>query len=305
MLMRILFISLFSSSVLSILVFIFSLLASTPAIALDKIKVNKGQSEIDIRTGYTYDILNKALAIGVDKFGPYEIEVAGFSIPNHQTLKELTRGEFINVAMALSTDEWEQNSIPIRIPLRRGIFSYRLLAINKSNSEAFNNINNLEQLKQLTIGLRKSWRTRETFEVLGFTISDAYSYDSIFAMLDKNRFDYIPRGIHEIYDEIEIRKASFPNLAVEPRLALHIPAPFYMFVSKTTPKIAERLSWGLEELVKQGILKDTFEQYYGGYIKDADLENRTIIHLGNPVLPSKTPLERKELWHSFSIPEDQ
>jgi hypothetical protein len=92
---------------------------------------------------------------------------------------------------------------------------------------------------------------------------------------------------------------------VEPRLALYIPAPFYMFVSKTTPKIAERLSWGLEELVKQGILKDTFEQYYGEYIKDANLENRTIIHLGNPVLPSKTPLERKELWHSFSIPEDQ
>jgi hypothetical protein len=303
--MRVLLISLFSSSVLSILVFIFSLLASTPAIALDKIKVNKGQSEIDIRTGYTYDILNKALAIGVDKFGPYEIEVAGFSIPNHQTLKELTRGEFINVAMALSTDEWEQNSIPLRIPLRRGIFSYRLLAINKSNSEAFNNINTPEQLKQLTIGLRKSWRTRETFDALGFTISDAYSYDSIFAMLDKNRFDYIPRGIHEIYDEIEIRKASFPNLAVEPRLALHIPAPFYMFVSKTTPQIAERLSWGLEELVKQGILKDTFEQYYGEHIKKADLENRTIIHLGNPVLPSKTPLERKELWHSFSIPEDQ
>jgi hypothetical protein len=171
------------------IILLFSLLASSSVLALDKIKVNKGQSEIDIRTRYTYNILNKALSIGRNKFGPYKIEIAGFSIPNHQTLKELTKGEFINVAMALSTEEWEENSIPIRIPLRRGIFSYRLLAINKSNSDVFNNINTLEQLKQLTIGLRKSWRTRETFDALGFTISDAYSYDSIFAMLDKNRID--------------------------------------------------------------------------------------------------------------------
>jgi len=205
------FINLHISSFVYSIILLFSLFASSSVLALDKIKVNKGQSEIDIRTKYTYNILNKALSIGRNKFGPYKIETAGFSIPNHQTLKELTKGEFINVAMALSTEEWEENSIPIRIPLRRGIFSYRLLAINKSNSEVFNNINTLEQLKKLTIGLRKSWRTRDTFVTLGFTISDAYSYDSIFAMLDKNRFDYIPRGIHEIYDEIEIRKDSFPN----------------------------------------------------------------------------------------------
>jgi hypothetical protein len=295
------FINLHISSFVYSIILLFSLFASSSVLALDKIKVNKGQSEIDIRTKYTYNILNKALSIGRNKFGPYKIETAGFSIPNHQTLKELTKGEFINVAMALSTEEWEENSIPIRIPLRRGIFSYRLLAINKSNSEVFNNINTLEQLKKLTIGLRKSWRTRDTFVTLGFTISDAYSYDSIFAMLDKNRFDYIPRGIHEIYDEIEIRKDSFPNLAVEPRLALYIPSPFYMFVSKTTPKIAQRLQWGLEELVKKGILQKTFEQYYGKSIKKADLKNRTIINVGNPVLPSKTPLEREELWYSFSV----
>jgi len=280
------------------------ILLPNPAVALDIIKINKGQSEIDVRTKYTYSVLNKALAISKPKFGDFKIQVTGFSIPNHQTLKELSKGEFINVAMAITTDEWEQENTPIRIPLRRGIFSYRLLAINKSKLDLFQNINNLEQLKKLTVGVRKSWALRKTLLALDFNISEAYSYDSIFAMLDKNRFDYIPRGIHEIYDEIDIRKEELPNLMVEPRLALYIPSPFYIFVSKTSPRIARRLQWGLEALVKQGILKETFEQHYAEHIQHADLANRTIINVGNPLLPSTTPLERKELWHTFSLEKE-
>jgi hypothetical protein len=285
-------------------VVIFLFLLTKTVTASDIIKINKGQSEIDVRTKYTYTILSKALEISEEKFGSFEIQVTGFAIPNHQALKELIKGEFINVAMAITTDEWEANNIPIRIPIRRGIFSYRLLAINESKVETFKDIKSADQLKQLIVGVRKSWALRKTLLSLDFTVSDAYSYDSIFAMLEKNRFDYIPRGIHEIYEEIAIRKKTLPHLTIEPHLALYIPSPFYIFVSKTTPKIAERLEWGLEELVKQGILKDTFEQYYGEYIKQADLANRTIINLGNPLLPSATPLDREELWHSFSVQKE-
>ncbi len=280
---------------------LFFFFISSSSHASDIIKINRGQSEKDIRTNYTYTVLNKALIASIPKYGAFGIEVTGFEVPNHQTLKELVKGEFINVAMALTTDEWEEKSTPIRIPIRRGIFSYRLLAINTAKAEVFNNIHTLEQLKTLTVGVRKSWTTRKVLTKLGFEVADAYSYDSIFAMLDKNRFDYIPRGIHEIYDELEIRKVDLPHLMVEPRLALYIPSPFYMFVSKSTPQIAARLELGLEKMVEDGSLQSLFEQYYGAYIEKADLENRTIIHLGNPLLPSKTPLERKELWHSFSV----
>lgn len=279
----------------------FFILQPKPVAAIEIIKINKGQSEIDTRTKYTYSILNKALEIGKPKFGDFKIQVTGFAIPNHQTLKELSKGEFINVAMAITTDEWERENTAIRVPIRRGIFSYRLLAINKSNLATFKKITTLEQLKKLTVGVRKSWALRKTLLALRFNMSDAYSYDSIFAMLDKNRFDYIPRGIHEIYDEIDIRKETLRNLMVEPKLALYIPSPFYIFVSRSTPQIAIRLQWGLEELVKQGILKETFEAHYGEYIKKADLTNRTIINVGNPLLPSTTPLKRKELWHSFAV----
>ncbi|MDU0112424.1 hypothetical protein RT723_05295 [Psychrosphaera aquimarina] len=124
--------------------------------ASDIIKINRGQSDKDIRTNYTYTVLNKALIASIPKFGAFGIEVTGFEVPNHQTLKELVKGEFINVAMALTTDEWEEKSTPIRIPIRRGIFSYRLLAINKSKAEVFNNINNLQQLKNSPLGFVKA-----------------------------------------------------------------------------------------------------------------------------------------------------
>jgi ABC-type amino acid transport substrate-binding protein len=269
------------------------------AFGKDLIKLSLGFSTHDVRNKYILDILSNALELSKDKFGEFEIQIQDVSIPNQREAFIIAQGEFLNVAMALTTAEWEKNTIPIYIPLRRGLLNYRLLAINKVDLEKFNNITNLEQLKKLYAGLRRDWATRKVLNHLKFNIVDTYSYDTLFEMLSKGRFDYTVRGIYEINDEIKSRKDKFDNIIVAPTLALYIPAPVYFFVSPKFPQIAKRLQFGLERMVENGVLEDIFNETYFHYVKEADLKSRTIINIGNPLLSEKTPFERKELWFDF------
>lgn len=267
--------------------------------AKDVLRINKGRSVKDIRSQYSLDILHKAMEITEPEFGAYEFKVVTRGIPAIRIRQMITEGSVINIAMAVSTPEWEKAAVPIRIPIRRGILNYRLLMVHKDKVDDFANIKTIEQLKTLSVGLRRHWATWQTMDTLGYDIVNAYSYEAIFAMLNKGRFDYIPRGIHEIYDEINIRKNILPNLVVEPNLALYIPAPFYVFVSPNEPRLIKRFELGLNRLAKQGTLEAMLNTYYAEFLERADLKDRLILKVGNPHLPDETPFERKELWMSW------
>ena len=285
----------------TILILILSLLFILPSIihAKDIIKINKGRSVKDLRSQYNFDILHKAMQLTEPEFGEYEIKIVIRGIPSIRLRKMISKGDVINTAMVVTTPEWEKAAVPIRVPLRRGILNYRLLLINKNSLEDFSKIKTIEQLKQKTVGLRRHWSTWQTMTNLGYNVVNAFSYEAIFAMLDKGRFDYIPRGVHEIYDEISMRKNDLKNLMVEPNLALYIPAPFYVFISPHETRLIKRFQLGLNRMVEQGILKEMLNKHYAKFIKRADLKNKLILNVGNPDLPSETPLKRKELWMSW------
>lgn len=271
---------------------------------IDIIKLNSGHAASDQRHLYNWEVIEAALVASQNKYGAHKIKITGSAIPNHQRLKALVQGRFLNVAMHLTNQEWEDTAIPIRVPIRRGIFSYRLLMINKDKEQTFKSISTVEHLKYMRVGVRKSWTTRIILEHLNFNIVDAYSYDAVFGMLDKGRFDYVPRGINEIFGELEYRKSELTNIMIEPDIALYIPSPYYIFVSPKTPRLAARLEYGLNEMIKSGQLQDIFFKHYGDFIKQAQIHNKRIIQIGNPVLPKETPLENKSLWYDFNVPKN-
>lgn len=263
---------------------------------LDVIKISQGQSKKDLRTKYTYEVLQTALELTIPEYGPYEIEIVGSGKPNQRALKLLVSGQVINVALAITRPEWEEKTIPIRIPVRMGLLNYRLLAVHKDNLDKFKGVETVEDLKPLRVGLRLSWATSDIMIAQEYNVVNSYTYDSIFAMLHKGRFDYIPRGLHEVYGELEVRKQDMPNLVVEPNLALYIPAPYYVFVSKSNPLIAERMKAGLELMVEQGVFRQMIDKHYGEYLERADLKSRKIINVGNIFLPESAPLDVEKYW---------
>jgi tetratricopeptide (TPR) repeat protein len=267
----------------------------------DIIKITISDSALDVRPKYTLAVLEKALELSSESYGLYELRIINEHLSNNAKRWELYDGNYINLTMAMSSPDWEYLTLPVRIPLRRGIGSYRLLAINKQSLQRFSKITTVRELKSLTVGLQKEWIMNEYFEEEGFEIVESSTYDGVFRMLNKNRFDFTPRGIHEGYDELFLREDELKNLVLEPHLALHIPQPYYIFVSPKFPRIAERVEFGLEKMIAEGILQKMFNEHFSEFIKKANLSNRTIIHLGNKYLTKQTPLERKELWLRFDF----
>ena len=272
--------------------------------AADDIRIKYGSSSLDLRGQYIENLMVHALRISREKYGPFTINRLKDEIPSHGVLQALEKGDLINVSVAMTSEDWENKVIPIRIPVRRGIFKYRLVLIHKDNSEQYKTFTSVKQLKELPVGLKRGWTTRSILETLDFNIVEADSYDMVFEMLHQKRFSYTIRGVHEAYEELRLRKRFFDDLVVEPNLLLHMPAPSYFFVSPHYPKIAERLKYGLEHMVDSGELKQLFEKAFSKHINIPDLRNRRIIEVGNPLLPEKTPLDRKELWFDFNLADN-
>jgi len=277
---------------------------SFQVVAADILRIKDRSSSLDLRGQYIDNLLIRALRLSQEKYGPFTIDRLKADYPSHGVLQLLENGDLINVSVAMTSDEWENKAIPIRIPLRRGIFKYRLLMVHKDNLDQFKDITHVDQLKKLAVGLKRGWTIRTILDTLDFNIVDVDSYDLIFEMLHQKHFAYTIRGIHEIYEELKLRKRFFNDLVIEPNILLHLPAPSYFFVSPQYPKIAERIEYGLETMVASGELQQLFEEAFSKYIDILDLTNRRVIEVGNPLLPEKTPLDRKELWFDFNLADN-
>ena len=101
-------------------------------------------------------------------------------------------------------------------------------------------------------------------------------------MLKWARFDYIPRAVYEIYDELERRQPDLKSLVVEPTLALYLPMSTYIHISPQEPCIARRIEVGLRKLIANGEIKTILDKYYAEDISRANLKNRRIIKISNP-----------------------
>ncbi|GAB5380191.1 MAG: transporter substrate-binding domain-containing protein [Aliiglaciecola sp.] len=272
-----------------------------PEAAADDIRIKYGSSSLDLRGRYIENLMVRALRISQKKYGPFSINRLDVELPSHRVLQALEEGKLINVSVAMTSSEWENKAIPIRIPVRRGIFKYRVLLVHKDNLKQFQSVTTVKQLKEMSVGLKRGWTIRTMLETLDFNIVEVDSYDMIFEMLHGKGFDYTIRGIHEAYEEIRLRRRFYDDLTVEPNILLHMPAPSYFFVSPKYPRIAERLKYGLEKMVESGELKQLFEQTFFKYIDMLDLKNRRVIEVGNPLLPENTPLDRNELWFDYNL----
>ena len=80
-----------------------------------------------------------------------------------------------------------------------------------------------------------------------------WDYEGLFKMLMSNRFDAFPRGVNEIFKELEVRKEEIPDLAVEESICLYYPLPRFFYTAKGNTLLAERVTKGLEKMIDSGV----------------------------------------------------
>lgn len=202
----------------------------------------------------------------------------------------------LDVVWYATTNELEEKLLPIRICIYRGLLGQRVLMIKKGTQQKFEGIKTLDDLKKVSMGQGRFWADASVLAANQLNVVKVLKYEGLFHMLDGDRFDAFPRGVHEPWSEMK----RYPHLAldVEQNLLLSYVNPFYFFVNKSNTKLASDIETGLRMALEDGSFNEYFlnDQTVRDVVENANLKNRINIALDNPSLPPKTPIHDKSLW---------
>ena len=256
------------------------------------------ESTLDVRYVYHWEILRTALEKTTPKWGPYRMVRSAFMTERRQAL-ELKDATGKLTVMYLSTiPDFEQNLIPIRIPVDKNLGGYSVFLIRKDEERRFEAVRSAEDLRRITFGLGLGWIDVDILRAAGLTVVTGSSYDGLFEMLARKRFDVLLRAAVEVIDEYDQRKKLLPELRIEPHLILYYPLPMYFWFSKTEDgkRLAARAEEGMRMMIADGTYDRIFDKYQRRKIESLHLKRRTIIRIGNPFLGPDVPFADKRLW---------
>lgn len=242
------------------------------------------------RSEYVLELLKLALSYSEYSF---ELKGSGGHFPTPRNFTFLKKQQEINLLWTSTSIERERDFLAIRIPILKGLLGLRLplvLAKNKNNL----NINSLAQLQQYSAGQMLSWVDSKVLKFNNIQVTGSPNYPALFKMLSAERFDYFPRAVTEVWQEIE-NNSDLP-LAVADNFAIHYPSAMYFFVNKANHFLHDEIESGLNKAIADGEFDKLFNQFHQQYLKKSNIDKRHIIELKNPYMPKDTPLERKELW---------
>ncbi|WP_028533944.1 transporter substrate-binding domain-containing protein [Paludibacterium yongneupense] len=206
----------------------------------------------------------------------------------------------MTVMWAGTKPEYEQELIPVRIPIEKGMLGYRIFIIRKGDQPKFDQVKSLEDLKKLRAGQGRFWGDTAVLKAANLPVVTPVKYPNLFPMLEGGRFDYFPRAVHEPWSEVEQHKAL--NLEVEKHILLVYPFAMYFFVSKDKPQLAEAIRSGFETAIKDGSYDKLFygNPLVANALAQSRLKDRLVIRIPNPYMSAQTPTNRPELWLNIS-----
>jgi len=248
----------------------------------------------DDRNRYPVKVLELALKkAGVE----FELQPSKSQMAQSRALMQMAQGVDIDVVWTMTSKEREENYLPIRIPLEKGLLGWRIFLIQSNSAAKFASVKTLDDLKKLQAGQGHDWPDTEILRANGLKVQASPNYDGIFKMLEAGRIDYFPRSALEIWGEIKSHAKM--GLEIEKTVVLQYPTAEYFFVNKHNTKLAELIESGLQLALKDGSFDKLFMEEYGDFLKSANLKGRTRFLINNPLLPAQTPLNDKKLWLDF------
>jgi len=253
--------------------------------------------EIELIKNYNLALLRLGLEKTVETHGEFEIVVENNSgYAQRDALRFLKEKKELYAVPTMTDDIRERIFIPVRIPLYKGLFGIRMMIANKSAMQEINLIENEDQLKSEILTQGSEWPDTQILKANGFKILEyVQKEDMINAIVNKKAVGY-PRSIAEIFEEIELNRDK--PLSVFSSMYLYYPTAIYFFVQRTPAgkNLSERLETGLNKAIEDGSFDIVFNTYMGSMIEKADLKNKKMIRLSNPILPQQTPVKEKKYW---------
>jgi len=266
-----------------------SVLTASCALA-DVLLFPRPESLDDERGDYAFQLLQLALV----KAGSAEqVAMTPHYMQQNRSIIEVANATGkVHVVATMTSIEREQQLLPIRIPISKGLIGWRLLLVRQADRELYRNVRALADLAPHKVAQGHDWPDLAILRANGADPTPVSSYNGLFSMLKAGRIDYLPRSVQEIWPEA----ARHSELAVESHLVLRYPTADYFFVHRAHTRLAQQIRQGLETAMADGSMDQLFYRHFGARLRQAALDKRRVIELVNPLLPPETPLARKELW---------
>lgn len=267
--------------------------SETPA----QLLISKPRSEFDINHHYYTSLLKKALTKAAAGRAIPELKPT-FAMEQGRALRELAKGESLDVFWVGTDLAKEHEFRAIRIPLERGLMGFRKFILRKDSVAKFNSIRSLQQLQQLTACQGAFWPDVDIMRSSGLKVEEAPVYENIFKQLLAGRCDYFPRGLHEGVIELEKRQALYPELVRYNKLMLHYPFAVYFFTRKENEALALWIEQGLEQMIDDGeLLAHMQQQELTRHVFPLQHNSSDPwISIKNPLLSPDTPVQNSRYW---------
>jgi len=256
-------------------------------------------SNNDVRSYYYIDLLKAVLAKTEAEYGPATLQKAKVRIKQSRAVQLVRDKAGLDIMWTMTSVDREEQLLPIRIPLQKGLLGHRIFIIRDGEQAKFDTVANMAELSALRAGQGHDWPDTEILRHNQLTVQTSPDYGGLFRMLEAGRFDYFPRGVAEPFQEVENRPDM--GLTIENKILLKYPAPIYYFVSKSNPQLAQRLEAGLRKMIDDGSFHEFFINHDAikPILKQANISGRKTFELDNPLLTPETRaiLSDKTLWY--------
>jgi len=277
------------------LLLILLLSMTCPARALDRLVFEREASPGDKRAAYAHELMHEVMERTVPKYGPYTITVDTNHMERDRLVRTMAQGGVVNVTSSPADANYLSKLLWVDIPIDMGLQSWRIALVDAEQAARVRSAAEKGELKQLRAGVGSTWVSRTFLHDNGYRYVAGGNYDGLFDMLMAGRFDYFPRGVHEIFPEYDLRRARWPRLAVDESFLIHANMPMLFFISPSEPRLQQRVQAGMEAMLKDGSLERFVLKHYRAALQRAKLCKRLRIELVNTDLPPDFPI-RKEAW---------
>lgn len=277
----------------------FSALAPAPVSdGVLELSLRAPESDSDKRGEYPGAALRLALDKTLASHGPYRLQAAP-PMNKRRTIKTLSDRSLPNflAVLAFESEHAKLGLDYVRFPLHFGAIGYRVCFVAPAKREAVAKAKTLAELKQFTFGQGAGWTDVAVLRSNGFKVVEVAAYESLFAMLNRGRFDLLCRGVTEIEQE----RHAHPETTLDESFALVYALPMFFYTHQENLEAKQRVAAGLQIAFDDGTLLKLFDRHFLAGMKMLDLSKRRVHRLDNPAVDAVDFDLRKYELRSFGV----
>lgn len=201
---------------------------------------------------------------------------------HNQAFDALAQGKQLDVVVSAVNAQLEARSLPIYIPLDRGLLGFRVCFIHQDHQPEFELLGNKYDLvdKQLKIGLGVGWPDTKIMLANHVNVSAFDSTEMIFDALMAEQIDCYSRSVAEIQQENLLSQ----EIIIEQSVGFIYPLTDIIYVSNSAPALHAELSRGLALAIEDGSFDELISKHYGQVLSDMNFYFRNLIILENPFI---------------------